>query len=74
MRRLLDYADWYLQKSDWKDIAMIKFCLFSMGILSGTYISKEKKVCARIIALIVFAVTYITIMAKFFTVITDKSE
>ena len=73
MKRLFDYADEYLQKSDWKDISMIKFCLFSMGILAGTCISEEKKGFARTIAAIVFVITYIFLMAKFFAVIADKN-
>lgn len=28
MNNLFGYADKYLQKSDWKDIALLKFCLF----------------------------------------------
>ena len=74
MKRLFDYADKYLQKSDWKDLSMIKFCLFSMGVLAGTCISEKKKGVARTIAGIVFGVTYIPLMAKFFAVIADKSE
>ena len=73
MKRLFDYADKYLQKSDWKDISMIKFCLFSMGILAGTCISEEKKGFTRTIAAIVFVITYILLMAKFFAVIVDKN-
>lgn len=74
MKRLLSYADQYLQRSDWTDLGMIKCCLFSMGILAGTYIPEKKKECARIISLIVFVVTYVIVMAKFFDVIMDKSE
>ena len=74
MKRLFDYADKYLEKSDWKDLSMIKFCLFSMGLLAGTCISEKKKGFARTIAVIVFVVTYIPLMAKFFAVIADKSE
>lgn len=74
MKRLLGYADQYLQKSDWRDIGIIKYCLFSIGILVGTYIPENKKECARITALIGFVVTSVFIMAKFFEVITDKSE
>lgn len=74
MKRLFDHADKYLKKSDWKDLSMIKFCLFSMGLLAGTCISEKKKGPARAIAAIVFVVTYIPLMAKFFAVIADKSE
>lgn len=74
MKRLLNYADLYLQKSDWRDLGMIKFCLFSIGILAGTYIPEKKKECTRITALIGFVVTYVFLMMKFFDIVTDKSE
>ena len=35
MKKLFCYADRYLEKSDWRDIAMLKFCLFSMGFFAG---------------------------------------
>lgn len=74
MKRLFDYADRYLQESDWKTIALLKFCLFSMGLLVGTYIPQKKKECARIIASIIFVVTYVPLMAKFFKIIANKNE
>ena len=74
MKRMLEYADKYLQKSNWKDIGIIKYCLFSFGLLAGTYITKKNKECARIIAAIGFIVSTILIMVKFFSVITEKSE
>lgn len=74
MKRLLSYADQYLQKSDWTDLGMIKCCLFSIGILAGTYIPEKKKEYARITSLIVFVVTYVIVMAKFFDVITERQD
>lgn len=74
MKCLLNYADQYLQKCVWKDMAVIKCCVFSVGILAGTYIPKKNKELARIAALIVFAATLIPILIKFSAVIADKSE
>lgn len=74
MKSLFDYADMYLQKSDWKDLSLIKFCLFSMGILVGTGISDKKKGFAKTVATIVFAVTYVRIMSKFFEIIAEDSD
>ena len=74
MKQLLDYGDLYLQKSNWKDIGIIKYCLFSFGLLAGTYIPQEDKEFARIISGIGFIVSTILIMVKFFSVITEKSE
>ena len=74
MKQLLDYGDQYLQKSTWKDIGIIKFCLFSFGLLAGTYIPQKDKERARIIADISFIVSTMLIMVKFFSVIMEKSE
>ena len=74
MKKLFCYADRYIRKSDWKDLAMIKFCLFSMGILAGMRIPEKNRKQAGWIAAVVFAVTYIPLMAKFFSVITEKEE
>lgn len=74
MNKLFGYADQYLQKSNWKDLALIKFCLFSMGILAGMWIPEKNRKQAGVIAAVVFAVTYVPLMAKLFTVITDKEE
>lgn len=53
---------------------MIKFCLFSMGILAGMRIPEKNKEHAGWIAAAVFAATYILLMAKFFSVIAEKEE
>ena len=74
MKKLFCYADRYIRKSDWKDLAMIKFCLFSMGILAGMRIPEKNRKQAGWIAAAVFAATYILLMAKFFSVISEKEE
>ena len=35
MRPLFDAADRYLKSCTWKDMALLKFCLFGMGLLVG---------------------------------------
>lgn len=72
MKKLFCYADRYIRRSDWKDLAMIKFCLFSMGILAGMRIPGKDKERAGWIAAAVFVATYIPLMAKFFSVIAEK--
>ena len=72
MKKLFYYADRYLQKSDWKDMAMLKFCLFSIGILAGMKIPIRNK--AAVLALLVFLITYIPLMAKFIGVVTENRE
>ena len=74
MNKLFYYADKYIEESDWKDLAIIKFCLFSMGILAGIQIPKRSRQQAGWIAGAVFVATYIPLMAKFFSVILEKEE
>lgn len=72
MKKLFYYADEYIAESSWRDLAMLKFCLFAMGVLAGMGIPKKNRKKAGRIAAVVFAVTYIPLMAKFFSVIMDK--
>lgn len=72
MKKLFCYADRYIGKSDWKDLAMIKFCLFSIGILAGMRIPEKNKKQAGWIAAAVFVATYIPLMAKLFSVIAEE--
>lgn len=74
MRKLFGYAEKYLQRSSWKDMALLKFCLFSMGILAGMQVPEKQKKKAGILAFFVFLITYIPLMKKFVGVITEKSE
>ena len=74
MKKLFYYADKYIEESDWKDLAMLKFCLFSMGILAGMHIPGKNKKGIGLIAMLVFAVTYIPLMANFFSVVAEKEE
>lgn len=72
MKKLFDYADRYLQKSNWKHMAMLKFCLFSAGILAGMQIPARDKKKAGIAAGVLFLITYVPLMTKFIGVLTDK--
>ena len=74
MKHILEYGDRYLQKSNWKDLALIKFCLFSFGLFAGTFVPQEGKKYGRIIAIIGFAGTTILIMRKFVSVVMEKGE
>ncbi|MBE6877914.1 MAG: permease of phosphate ABC transporter [Ruminococcaceae bacterium] len=65
MKTLFKSADEYLKLSSWKDLAFIKFCLFSMGVLMGTYIKRDAKQNVRIAAFFVFLATYIPLMVKY---------
>ena len=74
MKRLFNYADRYIKRSDWKDLAMIKFCLFSIGMIAGMRMPERNRKQAEGIAAVVFVATYIPLMAKFFAVMMEKEE
>lgn len=69
MKKLFAYANQYVQESDWRDMALLKFCLCAMGVMIGVFIPKEHKKKAIGIAAGVFVVTYIPLMGKFLHVI-----
>lgn len=43
--KLFKIADQYCKESTWKTLALVKFCLFSMGLMAGMKIPEEKKKC-----------------------------
>ena len=45
MKNLFFIANEYIQQSDWKDLALIKFCLFSMGVIIGLFVPSRSKKC-----------------------------
>ena len=65
MKKLFECANQYVKDSNWKDWALIKFCLCAMGMMIGLWIPKEKKKYPLILAAIVFTVTYIPLMTKY---------
>ena len=68
MKNLFAIADEYLRQSDWRDLALIKFCLFSMGVLAGVLVPKNR----RKLAAATFVVTYLPLVAKFFGVVQSE--
>ncbi len=74
MKQLFYYADKYIQESDWRILAMLKFCLFSMGLLAGMGIPEKGRKKAGMMAALVFLATYIPLMAKFIKIAIKKEE
>lgn len=66
MNKLFGYADAYMKQSDWKDLALIKTCLFSLGILFGMTLPKKAQKPIAAVASTAFIATYIPLMLKLF--------
>ena len=72
MKKLFAAANRYIETSDWKIIAVLKFCLISLGMMIGMAIGKKARKPVFFGALGVFAVTYVPLMVKFYKVFTEK--
>ena len=72
MKALLEFGNRYARQSSWKDYALVKFCLFAMGLAAGTKVTDRAKKKTRIVSAVVFVLTYIPLMAKVFKVATHK--
>ena len=71
-RKLLDFGNDYARKSTWKDFALVKLCLFSMGLAAGTAVPKKHRKRAITASGAVFALTYIPLMYKLFRTVFRK--
>ena len=74
MKDWFHYADAYIKECDWKDMALIKICLFSLGVFIGTLLPTRRKKCILIISSLVYVARYIPIMTKFVKSILSSRE
>ncbi len=72
MKRLFASADEFLRESGWRDLALVKLCLFSMGLLAGLQVTERRRKRVRIAASAVFLLTYVPLMAKFLGILTEE--
>ena len=70
--KLFAKANAYCKESNWKDLALLKFCLCAIGIIIGLLIPDAYFGIAMGVALLVFLITYIPLMWKFFKVKVDE--
>ena len=74
IRPLFDAADRYLKSCTWKDMALLKFCLFGMGLLVGALLPKKQSKATAGIGAALFTATYIPLMAKFLPFLLNREE
>lgn len=74
MNKLFESANQYVKESDWKDIALIKFCLCSIGVIIGIHVAPKYKKRVTFAAAAVFIGTYIPLMTKFGKILFRENE
>ena len=72
VKKLLDLGDRYAKESSWKDYALVKFCLFSMGLIVGAQVPDRCKKTVIKTSVCIFLATYIPLMAKLLRIATDN--
>lgn len=72
MQKLLNYGNKFAKESTWKDFALIKLCVWAMGIIWGISIPKKAHKPVAFIAAAVFVATYIPLMLKMFRIMDDN--
>lgn len=72
MKLLFTSADKYLQQCSWKDMALLKFCLISLGIFMGIHLPEKHKKAAGWTAFLIFAASCAPLMAKYFRILSEK--
>lgn len=65
MKRFFSATDACIARLNWKDMAWVKLCLSSVGLLGGLLIPQRGKKWAAPIAGAIFLVSYVLVMAKF---------
>lgn len=65
MKQFLELGNLYAKESSWKDFALVKFCLFSLGLLAGMQISPKHKKGTACLAGGIFVLSYLLLMTKF---------
>lgn len=74
MKKLFGWADGYLKECTWKDMALLKFCLGSLGVLAGLQIPQTRRRIAAWTAGLIFIFTYVAVMGKFVLYLLGKHE
>ena len=74
MKKLLAFGNRYARQSTWKDFALTKLCLFSMGLIVGTLVSERCKGPVIAAAAFAFAVTYTILIVKMIRVARKKDR
>ena len=71
---LFDRADRYAAQSTWRDFALVKVCLFSMGVLMGLIVPVRKKKLTALGAGLLFLPTYVILLRRFLPFLLERDE
>ena len=74
MKQLLNYENQFSKESDWKNLALLKLCFGSMGLMLGIATPKKAKKAVAFGAMGVFIATYVPLMLKLLNIAARDKE
>jgi len=74
LEKLFAAAERWLKTSSWKDLALVKFCLFAIGVLAGLSVKGQHKKTTAALAAVLFLATYLPLMARFVPLLREKGD
>lgn len=74
MDKLLKLANDYIKTLDWKDITLVKLCVFFAGVAIGTLVAPKNKKTVFFLALAMFIASYIPCMVKLVQFYLENNE
>lgn len=74
MKKLFSVAGAYAAQSDWTDFALVKLCLAAIGMALGLSVPEKQKKPALFASFILFAATYVPLMARFVRVVRQYEK
>jgi hypothetical protein len=74
MNKLLEMANDYIMEMDWKDISLVKICVFFAGLALGTLVAPKNKKTVFFLALAIFIASYIPCMVKLVKFYLENNE
>lgn len=72
--KLFRIADQYCRESSWETLALLKFCMFSVGLLVGMQVPEKKRKAVFGAGLLVFAASYVPLMTKLYRLWTREDH
>lgn len=72
IRKLLLAADDYIGRADWKDLSLLKVCLFALGLAVGCRVGKKDRKFVFAAGLTVFALASIPLWIKFLPCLRNR--
>ena len=72
MKKLLDWANGCIRRWDWKNVALLKFCMLSLGVLIGLALPNRGRRLARHVCAEVFLLAWATLMVVCFRMTQPK--